>query len=176
MFATLNDLIRAAGTLKSLKRSGWVKKAQIMSAESVADHSYRMAVLGIVLGLEMKLDSAKITRMCLIHDLAESVIGDLMPEEKKNPKEHRRREYASMRKILRRLPRQSKRLLNQDWKELVSNKSKEARLVWQLDKLEMGLQMKDYHALGISAKLLEQFDPSGLLSNEIKLVLDKYRQ
>ncbi len=41
-----NSLFRASGKLKTIKRAGWVKKAGIENAESVADHSFRTAVIG----------------------------------------------------------------------------------------------------------------------------------
>ncbi len=161
--------------MKTVRRSGWVKKAGIENAESVADHSYRMALVGVIFGTDLELDACKIARMCLIHDLAESQIGDLMPEEKKNELDHRRREDASIKKILARLPIKSRRVLNADWKELIGSKSEEAKLVWQLDKLEMGLQMKDYIASGYSSERLRQLDPSSLLAEKMKPILQRYR-
>lgn len=175
MKATINDVIRAAGIIKTIKRSGWVKKARIKNAESVADHSYRMALIGLIFGTDLGLDAGKITRMCLIHDLAESQIGDLMPEEKKNQLDHRKREDSVMKNILSRLPNKSSRILNADWKELIGSKSDEAKLVWQLDKLEMGLQMKDYITSGYSSKRLKQFDPSSILTEKTRRVLERYR-
>lgn len=174
MKETLNELVRSAGILKTIRRSGWVKKASITNAESVADHTYRMTVIGLVLATELNLDATKTIRMCLIHDLAESRIGDLMPEEKKNARDHRAKEDVAMRKILARLPKKSKNLLSADWKELLSSRSKEARLVWQLDKLEMGMQMKDYLASGYPAKHLIKFDPSHLLDKKSKQILRRY--
>lgn len=172
---TLNDLIRSAGTIKAIRRTGWVKKAMIRNAESVADHSYRMTLLGVVMATELGFDTAKIARMCLIHDLAESIIGDLMPEEKTSERSHRRKEGIAMKKILARLPGKSRKLLSNDWKELLTSESEESLLVWQLDRLEMGIQMKDYIAAGYSPKLLKQFDPSALLTQQLKQILQGYR-
>jgi putative hydrolases of HD superfamily len=169
-----NTFFRAAGQLKSIKRSGWVKKAHILNAESVADHSFRMAVMGAVLGEERNLDAGKVVRMCLVHDIAESKIGDLMPEEKTSEKEHRALEQRVGRRLLSALPSKSKKRLSADWTELFENKSKEARLVWEIDKLEMGLQMKDYSRSGIDLKSLTPFDPADLLPKEMKKILDSY--
>lgn len=172
---TLNDLIRSAGVIKAVRRTGWIKKAGIKNAESVADHSYRMALIGLVIGTELGLDTGKVARMCLIHDLAESKIGDLMPEEKIDERSHRKKEDVAMRRIISTLPRKSRRLLTKDWRELLTSKSKEARFVWQIDKLELGIQMKDYIASGYSPKLLMQFDPSELLTPEVRRILRRYR-
>lgn len=139
-----------------------MKKAGIQNPESVADHTFRMALIGAVLGEEANLDSGKVVRMCLIHDLAESAIGDLTPDEKKSEKSHRALEDTTIREILSTLPIRSRARLTKDWKELLQNKSKEARLVWHIDKLEMGLQMKDYLEEGHSSRNLRHFTPQSL--------------
>ena len=59
----LVEVIKTAGKLKKQKRSGWVKKAGILNAESVADHSYRMALIGAILAEEQSLDPGKVIRM-----------------------------------------------------------------------------------------------------------------
>ena len=163
---------RAAGQLKRLNRSGWVKKAGIQNPESVADHTFRMALIGAVLGEEAKLDSGKVVRMCLIHDLAESAIGDLTPEQKKSEKSHRALEDKTIRNIFSTLPSRSRARLTKDWAELLENKSKEARLVWRIDKLEMGLQMKDYSDMGFSAKNLAIFAPRSLTKQMENILRD----
>jgi putative hydrolases of HD superfamily len=157
--STSVDLIKAAGLLKSVKRAGWVKKAGITSdCESVADHSFRMAVIAAQLGLERKsVDLAKLIRMCLIHDLAESIIGDKMPEEKKSSKAHRDKEDQVMQQILQRLPEKSGSILLRDWKELLESKTKESAMTWQIDKLEMALQAEDYIRIGYDREILSHF-------------------
>ena len=169
-----NSLFRASGNLKTIKRAGWVKKAGIENAESVADHSFRMAVIGAYLGEMTGLNAGKIVMMCLIHDLAESKIGDLTPAEKPSLKEHRKMEDRAVKEILSSLPKKARKRFSKYWIELLESKSKESKLVWKIDKLEMGLQMKDYAALGIDKKLLAEFDPSEHLTKELKTVFQDY--
>jgi 5'-deoxynucleotidase len=169
-----NSLFRAAGILKTIRRAGWAKKAGIQNAESVADHSFRMAIIGAYLAGVMGLDSGKIVTMCLIHDLGESKIGDLTPEEKPSSKEHRMMEGKALMEILSRLPKKPRKKFSTYWRELVENKTREAKLVWGIDKLEMGLQMKDYAALGVDSKLLKEFDPSKFLTDNLRKVFEKY--
>ena len=171
---SISDILRAAGRLKTVKRTGWIKKAGIRNAESVADHSYRMAVLGILLGEQLKLDSSKVVRMCLIHDPAESVTGDLMPEEKISEQEHRVREGAILRSFLSELPAKTGNLLLGDLKELMKSKTEEARLTWEIDKLEMGLQRRDYLKAGFDKRPLSQFDNKKRLSKAMRIILDSY--
>ncbi|MDG6908734.1 MAG: HD domain-containing protein [Nitrososphaerota archaeon] len=150
-----------------------MKKAKIKDAESVADHSFRMALIGAYVSEMLGLDSSKVMRMCLIHDLAESMIGDLMPEEKTSENSHRKLEDMAMRKILGKLPAKVSKRFVRDWAELYSGRSKEAKAVWEIDRLEMGLQMKDY-ALRADPGLLRTFDPSSKLSGYFLKVLKEY--
>ena len=173
MKSSANAFIAAAGKLKETKRAGWVKKAKIKNAESVADHSFRMALIGAYVSGELGLDSAKVMRMCLIHDLAESVIGDIMPEEKSSEDSHREEEDVAMREILLKLPTKASRVFLKDWKELVSGKSEEAKAVWQIDKLEMGLQMKEYAKIS-RKKSLAQFNPARKLDPYFLKLLEAY--
>lgn len=170
---SLSDILRAAGVLKTVKRKGWTK-AGIVNRESVADHSFRMAIIGALLSDRIKLDSAKIIRMCLIHDLAESEIGDLTPEEKTSETDHRRQEGKVIREIFETLPDKERKLFSHDWSELLEKKSNEAKLVWQIDKLEMGLTMKDYLRAGGNKQRLADFNPSSHLSKELKAILEEY--
>jgi len=168
------NLFKAAGRLKELKRSGWVKKLGMIDSESVADHSFRTSLLAAYFSLLENLDSAKATRMSLIHDLAESEIGDLMPEEKISEEEHRRLEDQVSRQIFGTLPKRPKKVFLEDWSELLLRKTKESKLVWQLDKLEMGMTMKDYMSKGGNKKKLLRFDPSENLSRKLKIFLSEY--
>jgi len=64
-----------AGMLKKTPRTGY----QFLGSggESVADHSFRTAVIGYVLGsLETPPDRNKVVLMCLFHDLPEARTGD----------------------------------------------------------------------------------------------------
>ena len=68
------DFFKIAANLKRVKRQGWIDKLSISSPESVADHSYSMALMGMVLSDLEDYDSEKIMKMILLHDLAESEI------------------------------------------------------------------------------------------------------
>lgn len=177
MFSKVLDpsaLILASGKLKQIRRSGWIKKAGISGAESVADHSFRMAVLGMMLGEEAGLNTQKVVRMCLLHDLAESVIGDKMPEEKESERKHRAQELKVLNEIFKSLPNRSRRKFTRDAKELMGKLTPESKLVWEIDKLEMGLQRLDYLDLGYPKEKLSQFNTQRLLSKRSEKILKLY--
>ncbi|MGB1985736.1 MAG: HD domain-containing protein, partial [Candidatus Poseidoniaceae archaeon] len=65
--------------LKDIDRTGWVR-AGVENPESVAAHSLGMAVLALRL-CPQQLDLSKVLSMCLVHDIAEIVVGDLTPHD-----------------------------------------------------------------------------------------------
>lgn len=69
------EFLYEVGMLKKTPRTGY----QFLGtgSESVADHSFRTAVLGYVLAsMEKGADVDKTVRMCLFHDLPEARTGD----------------------------------------------------------------------------------------------------
>jgi putative hydrolase of HD superfamily len=72
----MEALMKHSGKLKELKRTGWVESG-ILEPESVADHSYRTTLLAMILSDQKGLDTLKTVKMALLHDLVESVTGDL---------------------------------------------------------------------------------------------------
>src|SRR5713226_9513959 len=69
---------RAAGGLKRLPRQGWVDRG-IPAPESVADHSFRAALMALVLGSAAGLDTARLVKLVIVHDLPEALAGDATP-------------------------------------------------------------------------------------------------
>lgn len=64
------------GMLKRAKRSGWWI-AGVKDPESIAEHSFRTAVVGSVLALMEGADPAKVALMCVFHDTQETRVGDI---------------------------------------------------------------------------------------------------
>lgn len=152
----IDIFIQSIFMLKKIKRTGWLVKGKILNGESVADHSYSLSALCMVFSDIMGLDTHKVLKMCIIHDLAESIIGDIMPGEVPD-KEKKFKENEAMKSILFSLPSSIQISYMKIWKEFLSNGSKEARLVHNLDKLEMMLQAKEYSVQGYPIKNLVQF-------------------
>ena len=70
------EIAKAAGILKNVQRTGWVLKG-IKDVESVAEHSQRVAFLGMLLAAKFGHDTLRVLELSLIHDLGESGIGDI---------------------------------------------------------------------------------------------------
>ncbi|MDT3395491.1 HD domain-containing protein [Streptomyces sp. B1866] len=64
------------GMLKRAKRSGWWI-AGVKDPESIAEHSFRTAVIGSVLAMMEGADPAKVALMCVFHDTQETRVGDI---------------------------------------------------------------------------------------------------
>ena len=129
--------------LKKLPRSGWKIKVGLNNSESVAEHSYMMSVMSMVLSDLKSLNSEKVIKMSILHDWAESKIGDFMPDEIGYDKKSELENYA-MAEILESLPQKIKSNYQDIWDEFLVRDTSEARLVHELDKLEMALQAKIY--------------------------------
>ena len=139
----ISDFFFQIAGLKKLPRSGWKIKLGLTNSESVAEHSYMMSVMAMVLSDLKNLDTEKIIKMTILHDWAESKIGDFMPEEIGYDKKSELETYAMM-EILEMLPAQIKTQYESLWNEFLVRETPEARLVHELDKLEMALQGKIY--------------------------------
>jgi 5'-deoxynucleotidase YfbR-like HD superfamily hydrolase len=72
----LTRFIYESGQLKHSKRQGWWQ-AGIKDPETVAEHSFRVAVIGYVLALMEGADPAITAATCLFHDIIETRLGDI---------------------------------------------------------------------------------------------------
>jgi len=150
------DFLKTAANLKKISRQGWIDKLSLDSPESVADHSYSMAIIGMVISDLQNYDSEKIIKMILLHDLAESKIGDHTPEEL-SKEEKKKLENNAFDEIIKDLPNLIKSQYLQIWQEYQKNNSLESKIVHQIDKLEMVIQAKIYEKDGHSKDKLESF-------------------
>lgn len=133
------------GRLKFEPRRGWALKLGLANPESVADHSYRVALMAMVYSDERGLDTGKAMRMALLHDLPEAVVGDSIPGER-SLSDKRRLESRAMKMTASELPPSLAKLYLRTWEEFEEGKSPEAKLVRQLDKVEMGFQAAEYRS------------------------------
>ena len=142
--------------LKTIHRQGWKENLQINFPESVADHSYAVSTMSMILSDLEGLNTEKIIKMAILHDLAESIIGDIIPGKIKN-NEKITKENEAMKKILRNLPNKITESYLKIWTEYQNNSSQEANLLHDIDKLEMAFQAKFYQENGIPKEKLMAF-------------------
>ena len=139
----LLDFLKIASNLKKIPRQGWIDKLSLEHPESVADHTFSMMVMGMVLSDLENYDTQKILKMILLHDLAEAVTGDLTPEQK--PKNEKiKLEDFTIKGILSNLSEKLEKQYLEIWAEFQENQTRESKYVHQIDKLEMALQAMTY--------------------------------
>ncbi len=131
------EFLFEAGLLKNIPRSGWLTIG-IKNPESVAEHSFRAALVGWVLAKMEGADEEKVIKMCILHDLEEARLGDLHTVNRVYLKEQRKA-YPDILKGLF-CEKEMESLL----KEMGELKSPEAIIAKDADRLEMVLQAKEY--------------------------------
>jgi putative hydrolase of HD superfamily len=115
---------------------------------------YRMAMMTMSAppSLTSRLDMNKCIRMCLIHDVAESLVGDITPVDGISKPEKNQRETAVTnyfaKTLLGNVPGTSGEELAAIWQEYEDHKTAESQFVADLDKVELLLQMVEYEVRG----------------------------
>ena len=150
------EFFQTAANLKKISRQGWVEKLSIDNPESVAEHSYLMAVMSMVISDLEDCDSEKMMKMALLHDLTESKVGDHTPKQISS-EEKNNLEDKAFDEIIKNLPDMLQTQYLEIWREYRENNSVESIMVHQIDKLEMALQAKIYEGEGYSKEKLETF-------------------
>ena len=153
---TILDFFNHASNLKNISRQGWIDKLSIENPESVADHSYSMAIMAMVISDLENYNSEKILKMVLLHDLAESKIGDFTPGQISKEKKEKIENNAFY-EMIGKLPRSIKSKYEEIWKEYQQQTSLESQIVHQIDRLEMVLQAKMYQKSGSSKENISSF-------------------
>ena len=150
------DFLKTSANLKKIPRQGWIDKLDHKNPETVAEHTYLMSMMGMVFSDIDEMNTGKILKMILLHDLAESIIGDMTPEML-SEESKKTLENDAMEKILKYLPEPLYERYKMLWDEFQANSSDESKLVHQIDKLEMALQAKIYSEDGFKSEQLSPF-------------------
>ncbi|KAF5985981.1 hydrolase-HD superfamily protein [Fusarium bulbicola] len=140
--------------LKTTKREGW-RRFGISRGESIADHMYRMSLISMFAppSLAPKLDLPKCMKMCLIHDMAELLVGDITPVDGVPKPEKSRREAETMDFLTKNLLRNvaggtTGEDIRAIWQEYEDSETLDSHFVHDVDKMELLLQMVEYEKRG----------------------------
>lgn len=160
--------------LKNLYRQGWLKRGvSELDCETVADHSFGVALLGYIIAEEYRpdLDSAKVMKLGLFHEMGEIYAGDFTPTDNVTADEKTQKEYLGVERVFSILPNPQKYI--SIWEDFEFQKSPESRFVKQIDRLEMALQANLYERMNYGG--LDEFFlyvQKRISSPELKLILD----
>lgn len=134
--------------LKNVIRTGWKNwNVQRERIESVAEHIFGVQMLAIAMKSEYQydVDIMKVIFMLAVHELGETIIGDLTQFQiSKNDKE--KLEHEAVNKILSGLLDGNQ--IEQLFLEFDEHNTKESIFAYQCDKLECDLQSKLYDEEG----------------------------
>ena len=128
----LIDFLNVIEKLKCNTRHSWTSSGR---QESVAEHSWRLAVMALLCAEEYpELDMNKVIKMCLIHDFGEAVTGDI-PAFLKTA-DHEKEEEAAIASLLSHLQGDTREELGQLFAEMKELRTGEAKLYKALDNIE----------------------------------------
>ena len=163
------NLFAEAGLLKKIKRSGWWV-AGIKNPESVAEHSFRTAVIGYYLAHLEGIAPYPVMLMALFNDIHESRINDLhkMGHYYIDFKEAEKRVFKDQIEFLDSKIKYELRTFRNQYDEQSSRESIVAR---DADILECLLQAKEYSDSGyLGAKKFFKKAPGYLKSKSAKKI------
>ena len=149
MMDNIAKYLYEVGQLKRVKRSGWWM-AGIDNPESVAEHSFRAAMLGYILASLEGADPQKTALICLFHDMGEARINDLHRVAKRYINVGDREEVA-FEEQTERLPQDIAENVIAYMHEYERKTSLEAQLAHDADLLECLIQAREYQAQGHTA-------------------------
>ncbi|EDO19439.1 hypothetical protein Kpol_1002p87 [Vanderwaltozyma polyspora DSM 70294] len=158
--------------LKIQKRTGWLDFG-INECESISDHMYRMGITSMMIK-DPKVNKDACVRIALVHDLAESLVGDITPNDPVGKDEKHRRELDTINYLcdtfIAKYNEEAARQVLDDWLAYENVSTLEARYVKDIDKFEMLVQCFEYEKKYNAAKNLDQFwsAMSSIKTDEVK--------
>jgi len=160
--------LREIGKLKFLQRKGWVFRG-IKNAETVSQHTFCMTIMAWLLGKKKGLNTKRVIKIALAHDLCEVYAGDQTPYDPilltnnnavselftKPPRmsqakrlewllEKRNTEWQAIVKLTSHLPKNLQDEVINLWVDFEEGLSKEGRFVAQVDKIANLVQAIEY--------------------------------
>lgn len=126
------DFLTTIEKLKCNTRHSWTSDGR---RESVAEHSWRLAVMAMLCEDEYpELDISKVIQMCLIHDWGEAVTGDIPSFYKTS--DHEAAEELAIKSLLSQLPVDIQKNMTALFDEMNALQTSEAQLYKALDQME----------------------------------------
>ena len=129
--------------IKHKEREGWKDIGVERPRDTIASHSFGAALIGWTLAEKEGIDSEKLIKMLLIHDLIMAYLPDYKPgdEEFESKKEI---EKQRTEKLLEDIPENIREEFEDLLKELQEKKTEEAKFAKECDKIETLLQAAIY--------------------------------
>ena len=136
------EFLHLLNDLKHTPRTGWLYN-DIPNPESISDHMYRMSMLAMIYCPD-HLDKNRAIKVCLCHDIAEALVGDITPHDPVTPEEKHRRELEAIITMSKMLPESIGNEIKDCWIEFEEKQTPLGQFCNQLDKIEMCIQANEY--------------------------------
>ncbi|CAN7520895.1 HD domain-containing protein [Rossellomorea sp. LjRoot5] len=137
------ELIKLGEKLKTEMRHSWLSNGR---QESVAEHTWRVSLMAMLMEpyLTEKVDSAKLLKMIIIHDLVEAEAGDIPAFDTMNDQAVKEQKAFNEKKSIERIRDMQGNALGEElydlWHEFEEKETYEAKVANALDKLEAQIQ------------------------------------
>ncbi|XP_018573411.1 HD domain-containing protein 2 [Anoplophora glabripennis] len=142
--------------LKHSSRRGW-ELCKINNHEKIAGHMYSMAMMTFLLGNNSKLDRFKCMQLALVHDLAESIVGDITPHDNIPEDKKHAMEDEAMKELTTHLGSEIGSLIYNLYKEYEAKETPEAKFVKDLDRFDMLFTASHYEHRDKEPRKLQEF-------------------
>ncbi len=136
------DVLALAEKLKFELRHSWLSSGR---QESVAEHTWRMALMGVLLEpyLDQEIDTTRMLKMVIVHDLVEAEAGDIpafniTSDDIKALKQEK--EVQAIESLRSQLGCAIGQHIYELWYEFEEKQTYEAKVANALDKLEVQIQ------------------------------------
>ncbi|TID29334.1 hypothetical protein CANINC_002017 [Pichia inconspicua] len=180
-YTQINFFFQLISLLKQQRRTGWINMG-IPDPESISDHMYRMSIMTMVLDetqwpKDQQPNKSKCIEIALVHDMAESLVGDIVPHDANIDKiEKSKREYKAILyicDIINNYSTDSANKIKELWIDYELQRNLEATIVKDIDKFELLCQTFEYERLH-NCKLEEFYSCRNVIKNiEIQKIADE---
>ena len=147
--AGIASFLFEAGHLKNVPRSGWLLLG-MAQPESIAEHSFRVGLVGITLAALEGADPGRTAALCLMHDVHETRIGDVPSVGRAYvttavPEAVTAHQTAGM-------PDEIAKVFQELTAEYEATETLESKVAHDADKVETLLQASEYKAQGYATE------------------------
>jgi len=128
------DFLLEADRLKGVERQNHC--VHVPRRENTAEHSWHLALFGLVLDLPDGVDRYRVIQMLLLHDLVEIDAGDTFAYDETGHGDKMEREVAAAQRLFGLLPEGQRAVFYRVWQEFEAKETPEARAAAAIDRFQ----------------------------------------